>query len=79
VAIHEVPSRSDAELRALLQVLVASDGVCADALLRMELLDSGFTRPDATNEVVLHLTPEGRRFLYGPSSDPSQTSDADVT
>jgi len=65
MAIHQAPNRSDAELRALLQLLVASQGVCDDALLRMELVDTGFVRRDPTSTLVLHLTPEGRRFLQG--------------
>ena len=58
------PHRSDAELRSLLHVLISSGGSCTDALLRRELVDSGFVRRDQHSEAVLHLTPEGRRFLY---------------
>ena len=57
-------SRTDAELRALLHVLVGSGGSCSDAMLRRELVDTGFVRRDQRTDAVLHLTPEGRRFLY---------------
>ena len=63
MVLYGAPSRSDAELRALLQLLVESQGHCGDPLLRRELIDTGFVRRDSVNEVVLHLTPEGRRFL----------------
>ena len=65
MVLYGAPSRSDAELRALLQLLVASKGHCGDPLLRRELIDTGFVRRDSVSEVVLHLTPEGRRFLQG--------------
>jgi hypothetical protein len=58
-------ARADGELRSLLQVLAASDGDCADPILRRELLDTGFVRRDAVRDHRLHLTPEGRRFLRG--------------
>jgi hypothetical protein len=58
-----VATRTDAELRALLQLLVASGGSCNDALLCRELIDSGFVRRDRDSTAVLHLTPEGRQFL----------------
>jgi hypothetical protein len=60
-------SRTDSELRALLHVLVASGGACEDRHLRRELVDTGFVRLDYGREVVFHLTPEGRRFLYETS------------
>jgi len=56
-------TRTESDLRALLQVLLAAGGDCTDPLLRRELLDSGFVRRDAARECLLHLTPEGRRFL----------------
>jgi hypothetical protein len=61
------PARSDDEIRSLLQVLEASGGVCDDALLRGELLDTGFVRRDAAESHLLHLTPEGRVFLHQAS------------
>ena len=57
-------SRTEHELRSLLQVLVAAGGDCTDPLLRRELLDTGFVRRDYARECLLHLTPEGRRFVY---------------
>jgi hypothetical protein len=69
MALHHAPSRSDAEIRALLQLLVASDGFCGDALLRLKLVDTGFVRRDPASEAVLHLTPEGRRFLSSGAFD----------
>ena len=56
-------ARTDAEIRALLQLLLGSDGSCPDAPLRRELIDTGFVRRDQADESILHLTPEGRRFL----------------
>ena len=63
MALHMQVSRSDDEYRALLEILLAAEGVCADAVLRQELVDTGFVRRDAQRRVRLHLTPEGRRFL----------------
>ena len=63
MAIHGTAGRTDAELRVLLRLLVAPEGLCGDAQLRRELLDTGFVRRDSASGVVLHLTPEGRRFL----------------
>jgi len=63
MAVQHHPLRSDAEIRALLQLLEASGGVCGDRLLRRELIETGFVRRDATADDQLHLTPEGRRFV----------------
>ena len=65
MVLYDVPRRTDAELRALLQLLVESKGHCGDPLLEGNSSDTGFVRRDSVNEVVLHLTPEGRRFLQG--------------
>jgi len=65
MARHFEASRSDAEYRSLLQVLIAADGVCADPVLRQELVETGFVRRDQTDLLRLHLTPEGRRFVAG--------------
>ena len=59
--VHSPPSP---EVRALLEILIASEGFCGD-LLRMDLVDTGFVRRDSPDDVVLHLTPEGHRFLQG--------------
>ena len=67
MATHDQPLRSDAEIRALLQILTGAEGVCGDAALRRELVNTGFVRRDAVNSDQLHLTPEGRRFLRGPA------------
>jgi hypothetical protein len=64
MTVQHHPLRSDAELRALLQLLDASGGVCGDRVLRRELVETGFVRRDATAEDQLHLTPEGRRFVH---------------
>jgi hypothetical protein len=67
-------TRSDSDLRALLHVLVASGGTGADVHLRRELLDTGFVRPDCVRDEMLHLTPEGRRFLYEGAASALKTS-----
>ena len=67
MAIHDQVARTDEEYRALLQALEAADGVCADPVLRYELLQTGFVRRDAQRRAVLHLTPEGRQFMFQPS------------
>jgi hypothetical protein len=63
MAIYDHPVRSDHEVRALLQLLTAANGTCADPVLRLELLDTGFVRPGASETERLHLTPTGRAFL----------------
>ena len=64
MALHDHPTRSDTEIRSLLHLLTAAEGICPDAGLRRELRDTGFVRVDRDREDVLHLTPEGRRFLH---------------
>jgi hypothetical protein len=73
--MHDQGARTDEEYRSLLQVLEAADGVCADPVLRYELMQTGFVRRDATRRVVLHLTPEGRRFM----SQPGHRTSANLT
>ena len=63
MALQMQSTRSDDEYRSLLEVLLAAEGVCADPILRQELVDTGFVRRDAQRRVRLHLTPEGRQFL----------------
>ena len=63
MALHMQLSRDEDEYRSLLEILLAAEGVCADPVLRQELVDTGFVRRDAQRRVRLHLTPEGRRFL----------------
>jgi hypothetical protein len=63
MALHMQGPRTDGEYRSLLQVLVAADGACADSVLRQELVETGYVRRDAQDDHLLHLTPEGRRFL----------------
>ena len=63
MALQMQSSRTDDEYRSLLEMLLAAEGVCADPILRQELVDTGFVRRDAQRRVRLHLTPEGRQFL----------------
>jgi hypothetical protein len=63
MALRMPTSRADDEYRSLLRLLLAHKGACADPGLRQELVDTGYVRRDAHRADLLHLTPEGRRFL----------------
>ena len=54
MATHNQPLRSDAEIRALLQILTGVEGVCGDTELRRELVNTGFVRRDAVHNDRLH-------------------------
>jgi hypothetical protein len=63
MALRVRGSRADDEYRSLLGLLLTLGGTCSDSGLRQELVDTGYVRRDAQRSDLLHLTPEGRRFL----------------